>query len=83
MAGRLAHLTQALLLAAIVALSAFAPAGCGVDFDPDRFCWKCAEDKDCGAAYVCRVEGRTGHCIPADLEPDESTPCDPPPAPGD
>ncbi len=82
MTGPLRSVARLLLLAAAIALTSL-PAACGVDFDPDKFCWKCTEDSDCGAEYACRVEGKIGRCVPADLSEDERTPCDPPPAADD
>ena len=82
MAASLRTAVRALLLTATLALIAL-PTACGVDFDPDRFCWKCSQDANCGDGYVCQVEGPIGHCVPDELADDESSPCDPPPPAAD
>ena len=72
MAGSLRTLVFAVLVA--VAIS---PVACGVEFEPDLFCWKCEMDAECGSDFVCRKEGQIGHCVPDDLKPGDRTPCDP------
>ena len=69
------------LLVAAAAALAFATATCGVDFVPDRFCYSCADDPDCGDAHWCYQPtgpGKDGYCLPEDEAKREGHACNPP-----
>ena len=56
-------LTLAATLLALTLLS------CGVEFEPEQFCFKCVDASDCGDGYRCEPgdgAGRVGWCQPVD-----------------
>jgi len=52
-------------------------ASCGVDYDPADFCFRCAEDTDCGDGFVCEAGGKVAYCIPEDPAEAAKSPCNP------
>ena len=67
-----------LLPALILALAVLAVGSCGVEFDTDKFCFKCAEDADCGEGFHCTKPGAVGFCVSDDAEEAAASPCNPP-----
>lgn len=63
---------------AALLMAATGVASCGVEFEPDNFCWKCASDDDCGDGWSCSMEGAVGHCVEDDAAADDVGPCGPP-----
>ena len=62
----------------LVLLLGLLGAACGVDFEPDDFCYRCSRDEDCGEGFVCEHDGPTGFCVPSDPTERAKSPCNPP-----